>query len=344
MNFELITTPEMNIPMVLNSAPAAKENLTPLLDFIYKHHSEIIKQLHQYGAVLFRGFACHNADYFSKVIESCNLGSRCSTRDYGIARTLLPNEIYTSSDLPANIPLPLHHEKPRTKNPPNHIYFCCVTPAEQGGATIFAHAGAVWLDMPQTIKDKITEHGILYKQFYPGKSIGHSVLKSILKSSYAPSWTKYYGTENKLQIEEQLAENKVNWKWINGGNDLVVLNYLPGAVAHPITHQPLWFNSAGYLNYYSNLPYDKLSDLRSYKYLVNRYLIAKDRLPLVCHYGNGMAFSSVEISEINRVLKQHSYPLNWQAGDFMIVDNFTFMHGKEAHTGVRLLYSCMTMA
>ena len=73
-----------------------------------------------------------------------------------------------------------------------------------------------------------------------------------------------------------------------------------------------------------------------------QYLILKDRLPMVCHYGNGQAFSSDEIAEIKRIIQHHTGVFNWQKGDFMIVDNFTFMHGKEPHHGDRLLYSCMT--
>ena len=76
--------------------------------------------------------------------------------------------------------------------------------------------------------------------------------------------------------------------------------------------------------------------------LASRYLIFKDMLPIVCHYGNGRAFSSYEIMQINQVTHSHSCVLNWQKGDFLMVDNFTFMHGKQAHQGERLLYSCMT--
>jgi alpha-ketoglutarate-dependent taurine dioxygenase len=130
MHLDIIIAPDINIPMVIASPDS-----------------------NQYGAVLFRGFACQDLEYFSKAIDLCGLGSRCSTKDYAIPRTLLPHDIYTSSDLPAHIPLPLHHEKPRSKNPPNHIYFCCVTPAEQGGGTIFANAVAIWLDIPEPIQD-----------------------------------------------------------------------------------------------------------------------------------------------------------------------------------------------
>lgn len=342
MNLDLIIDPNMNIPMVIASVDQLNVNTTLLLDLIDDHRTEILTQLNRYGAFLFRGFACQNADYFSNAIELCKLGNRCSTLDYDLPRTLLPHEIYTSSDLPAHVSLPLHHEKPRSKNPPKHIYFCCVTPAEQGGGTFFANAEAIWFDIPKTIQNKIIEHGVVYKQFFHGKSIKYSLLKKALGHKGIKSWSEYFGTTEKRQIEQKLMEIQVDWCWINKSNDLVLSNHLPGVLNHPITNQTLWFNSVAYLNYYSHFNSSELKKLCSYESIASRYLILKDRLPIVCHYGNGHAFSSDEITEINRVIQQHTRVFHWQQGDFMIVDNFTFMHGKQSHQGNRLLYSCMT--
>lgn len=342
MQFNSIAS-EINVPMVVASPDASKTAAQSLLDLIAEHHDKIIKRLNQEGAILFRGFACQDIDYFNKAIELCDLGSKCSTKDYAIPRTLLPNEIYTSSDLPGHIPIPLHHEKPRSKTPPNHIYFCCVTPAEQGGGTVFANAAAIWRDMPEKIQNKITEHGVIYKQFFHGESIKQYWLKKILGNHCIQRWSRHFGTEDKAFIEKKLRNDKQDWNWINRNNDLIVSSKLPGALIHPLTDQILWFNASEYLNYYSNLIYGALNTLHFYKYAAAQYLILNDMLPLVCHYGNGQAFSPDEIADINRVVQKHARVLNWQKGDFMIVDNYTFMHGKEAHQGNRLLYSCMTM-
>ncbi|KTD37392.1 regulatory protein, SyrP-like protein [Legionella moravica] len=344
MDFKIVNHRELNIPIITSSLAAPLNTPENLIKLIHQHRVEFLKLLAKYGALLFRSFACQDVDHFSQAIEACNLGDRCSTKDYEIARTILANEIYTSSDLPAHIFLPLHHEKPRTKNPPSHIYFCCNTPAREGGATLFGNAGAIWHDMPEEIQQKIMKHGIVYKQFFHGKSLKQSLITSMLNTSSARTWMDYFGTVEKKQIEERLNIEGLKWEWVNGGTDLIVLNFLPGAVTHPVTHQTLWFNSAGYLNYYSNLLYGELKALPTYSYLVNRYLIAKDMLPIVCHYGNNTPFSSAEILQINQVIDQHTYPIYWHAGDFMIVDNFTFMHGKEAHSGKRLVYGCMTQA
>ena len=342
MTLDFIIAPDINVPITEASSYHLNAEIPSLLDLIKKHHVEIIEQLNQYGAFIFRGFSCQDAGYFSSAIALCGLGSRCDTSDYELPRTVLPNDIYTSSDLPAHIPLPLHHEKPRSINPPNHIYFCCVTPAQKGGGTVFANAEAIWLDIPQTIQEKIIEHGVIYRQFFHGKSIKHYLLKKTLGNNSARRWSEYFGTDQKLQIEKKLTENEITWDWVNNGKDLILSSKLPGVLNHPINNKPIWFNSSAYLNYYANLIYGDLETLRSYKYVASRYLIAKDGLPMVCHYGNGHAFSPDEIADINRVIQSHTCVLNWQEGDFMIVDNFTFMHGKQPHEGNRLLYSCMT--
>lgn len=335
MNLDVKLVPGMNIPMIL--APTM-----PLLHVLQQYHGELMQQLNQHGAILFRGFGCTTAEHFSEAITLCNLGNRCSTQDYKISRTHLPNELYTSSDLPANMVLPLHHEKPRSKTPPHHIYFCCITPPQQHGGTMLADAAAVWMDMPKTIQDKISEHGILYQQFFHGNTLKQRILKKMLDQNNVSQWSDYFATKDKTQIEARLSKDEVRWHWLNQNNDLLVLNNLPGVTEHPVSKQKLWFNCAGYLNYYTNLLYKDLKHLSMSKYLTTRYLIAKDMLPLVCHYGNGEPFSEEEIEEINRVLHIHTHILNWQEGDFMVVDNYAFMHGKQAHQGKRLLYSCMT--
>ena len=342
MDLETLIIPDMNVPMVIAASNHSTVNPTLLLSLISAHREEIIEQLNQYGAVLFRGFSCQDAEYFSKAIEVCGLGSRCSTKDYDLPRTVLANEIYTSSDFPGHIFLPLHHEKPRSKNPPNHIYFCCAIPAQQDGGTLFANAAAIWRDIPKKIQDKIIEYGVIYKQFFHGRTMKYSLLKNILGEKSVRSWSEHFATDVKMTIEKKLTREAVDWSWVNQGNDLVILNKLPGSLKHPVTHQTLWFNASEYLNYYANLLYSDLKALTFYKYLAMRYLIAKDRLPMVCHYGNGQPFPSDEIAEIKRIIQRHTCVFNWQKGDFMIVDNFTFMHGKEPHQGDRLLYSCMT--
>lgn len=342
MNLDIIIDPYHHLPVVTAPPLALHTEEKPLLALIAEHYANLIETLHQYGIVLFRGFACLDADYFSNVIDLCRLGERCSTLDYDLPRTLLPKDIYTSSDLPASIPLPLHHEKPRSKNPPDHIYFCCITAPEKGGGTLFANAGAIWQDIPKRIQDKIIKHGVIYRQFFHGKSIKHFSITKALSLKSAQCWSDYFGTDERNQVEKKLTQDGIHWSWVNKQRDLVLSSHLPGALIHPITQQTCWFNSSSYLNYYSNLLYGNLKTLPFYKYLASRYLIFKDRLPMVCHYGDGQAFSSKDIADINRIIQHHSWVLNWQKGDFMIVDNVTYMHGKQAHQGNRLLYSCMT--
>lgn len=342
MNLHVSIAAELNLPIV-QAGPEVAES-KPLLALIAEHRAELLEQLRQYGAILFRGFACADEEYFSQVIEVCNLGRRCDTSDYDLPRTVLHNDIYTSSDLPAQVPLPLHHEKPRSKNPPHNIYFCCVTPATQGGGTIFANAESIWQDMPQAIQQKILQHGVVYQQFFHGKTMKYAALRNILGPGSACSWVDYFATAEQSVIEKKLQQNQQDWQWVNQGRDLITRTHLPGVLPHPLTHNLTWFNSAAYLNYYANFLYGALTQLPWAKYLAARYLILKDRLPMVCHYGNGDAFSMAEVEQINQLVQKHTRVVNWQRGDFMLVDNYTLMHGKQAHEGTRLLYSCMTRA
>lgn len=340
MAIDTVIDLELNLPRITASANRQEEK--PLLALIAAHRQDILEQLDQYGAVLFRGFACCDEDYFSKAIALCDLGRRCDTSDYDLPRTVLRHDIYTSSDLPPSIPLPLHHEKPRSKNPPHTLYFCCVTPAQKGGGTIIANAESIWLDMSQIIQNKIKKYGVVYKQFFHGVTRKQGVLKQILGEQCARSWSEYFATNKKEQIEQKLIQDGCDWKWVNKQRDLIAFTYLPGVLPHPRTHQLCWFNSAAYLNYYANFVYGELKQLAWPQYLAARYMILKDLFPIICHCGNGSAFSEAEVLEIQQVIENHTRVVQWQQGDFMILDNFTWMHGKQPHEGNRLLYSCMT--
>lgn len=336
MTLPLQFVPELPIPIVFNHAYA---QLPELLAANYRRLPELLSH---HGALLFRGFSCEHIDLFSKAIAACQLGVRCDTRDYQIPRTQLAHDIYTSNDLPAPVMLPLHHEKPRSQHPPHHLYFCCITPASIGGATLFADARILWQETNPAIQHKIKQHGVMYQQFLHGRSWRSTLLARILGKTCVRYWTDYFQTEQQSIIEQRLAQETSSWHWCHQKTDLVLQNRLPGVRPHPISHELLWFNSAAYLNYFHNLTYGTLKQLRSLQYLAAQYLMNHDMLPLICHYGNGQAFSFEEIVTINHLMEKHTWHCYWQRGDFMIVDNYTLMHGKEPHQGQRLLYSCMT--
>lgn len=337
MSLKIINDPMLQIPLI-----QASSRQKPLPDLLCEHHDEMVETLNKSGALLFRGFCCEDADSFSQAIDACGLGRRDNTKEYDLPRTYLPNDICLSTDIPAHVTLPMHHEKPRSKKPPNHIYFCCAIPATTKGGTIFANASDIWIDTPSAIKKKIIAKGVIYKQFFHGKTMKYRLLKKVLRNKGLLNWPDYYATEDKQKIESLLAATEFQWEWGNRGKDLILLNKLPGVMQHPFTQQTLWMSAVNYTNYYSNVKYGELTSLGTHEYLAMRYLIAKDSLSLVCHFGDGTPFSAKEIEEIENVFQRHTWVLNWQKGDFMIVDNLTLMHGKQPHEGDRLLYSCIT--
>jgi alpha-ketoglutarate-dependent taurine dioxygenase len=339
MSAQWIMETQLDVPLLLAS-PQEIDNVKFLRDYIHEHNSEITQKLNHYGAILFRGFDCVHQDSFSKIIDACGLGERCSTADYDFPRTMLNHNIYTSSDLPEDVVVYLHHEKPRSKEPPHHIYFCCVIPPAAGGGTIFANAAAIWRDIPKSIQDKVIEYGVLYRQYFHRSCKKFTLLKKLLGQKGVRSWQEYYLTDDKKVVEEKLVRGEATWSWVNAEKDLILQMLLPGVVNHPITQEMLWFNSSAYLNFHVHKAPQGLKNF--HKQLARRYITSKDVLSMVCHYGNGQSFAPQEISAIQEVLDLHSSVLTWQQGDFMIVDNFTFMHGKQPHKGERLLYSCMT--
>lgn len=318
-----------------------QHTIEKLLVILEKEDTAILNLVKTYGAIIFRGFACTNENLFSKLIAACDFGERCSTADYRIPRTVLSNNIYTSSDLAPAIAIPLHHEKPRSMDPPTHIYFGCLKAPVKGGATLFANAIRIWRDLPDPIKENIIKHGVCYQRYIHKNGFATNRLKKIFGRKAIPTLHSFYGSDDKATIFEKLQSGNEQFEWLNGG-DLKLWQKLPGVFNHPLSNEPVWFNSADYLNCYYNLLYKDFRQLTYKQAVARRYLIYRKQLPLVCHYGNGQPFSKTEIQLIANIISKHMFAHDWQTGDFMIVDNYTLMHGKQPHKGERLLLSCMT--
>ena len=86
--------------------------------------------------------------------------------------------VYTSTEYPAHQHIPLHNEQAYTRDWPMKIWFYCLQPALEGGETPIADSRAIYRDMPQSIRERFVEGGLMYVRNY-GNGIDVAVATSL---------------------------------------------------------------------------------------------------------------------------------------------------------------------
>ncbi len=92
--------------------------------------------LHRHGGVLFRGFSLPAVDDFERVSRAALPALKPYVEGQS-PRTKVADNVYTSTEFPAQYTITLHNELSYAKAPPRRIIFHChVEPAERGETPI----------------------------------------------------------------------------------------------------------------------------------------------------------------------------------------------------------------
>ena len=102
----------------------------------------------------------------------------------------------------------------------------------------------------------------------------------------------------------------------------------PGAVRHPQTGEPSWFNQAQHWH---------VSCLDTATRQSLRALFAEEDLPRNCYYGDGSRIPDEAMDHILDVYRRLEVTFPWQRGDVLLVDNLLTAHARNPFSGERKL-------
>lgn len=300
-------------PLVLRPALADVN----LISWAADNRAFIETQLLGHGAILFRDFKVETVDEFEQFARSIS-GELLGYRERAAPRVEVGKNIYTSTEYPADHPIPLHHEMSYSHNWPTKIWFFCVQPPAERGATPIADDRKVFQLLRPEIKEKFMRKKVMYTRNY-GEGVDLT-------------WQEAFQTTDREVVEAYCRRSYTEFRW-KDENRLHTRQTRQAVATHPALGQTVWFNHA-HMFHISNL-----------EAAVREALLAEfseDELPRNAYYGDGSPLEDAVLDEIREVYREASVTFPWQKGDILMLDNFLASHGREPFKGPRKIVVAMS--
>ncbi|MEU9101659.1 TauD/TfdA family dioxygenase [Streptomyces sp. NPDC048361] len=272
------------------------------------------------GAVVVRGAGIADADEFHGAVTRFGDPLIDSYRGGNTPRMTVSDGVFTSTEYPARFDISLHNELSYAHRWPRRLFFCCLTAPETGGATPVCDGRALLASLPAAVRERFAS-GVVYRQhLHGGLGLGKS-------------WQSTFETRDRGVVEAFLKDAEADFEWTGEGG-LRVIQRRPAVRRNPLTGRDVWFNQADQWHP-SNLPGDESANLLA---LIDRV----EDLPHWVTYGDGAPLTDDDLAQVRAAAAANKLVESWQAGDIMIVDNMSVLHGREAFTGARRVVVSMT--
>lgn len=307
------------LPLVLRPEPGPSAQTVDLVEIVSEHKDLLINELMIHGGLLFRGFPVPDEAAFQKVAQAY-LGELKPYVEGQSPRTKVGDNVYTSTEFPAQFRVTLHNELSYTRVPPRSILFYCHTPAPVRGETPILDCRRAYEQMPAQIRSKFETLGVRYVKHMHGSAMG-----------MGKSWKDHFETSDVTTVENYLVANDIEWEWLDDGT-LRTIAHRPGVINHPVTGERHWFNQANLFHVSNFEPRHRERLLR---------LFGEDRLPTHAYFGDGSKISDEEIETVRNVLWNESVFFPWEHGDVLILDNYLTAHGRNSYEGPRRILVAM---
>lgn len=268
------------------------------------------------GAVLFRGFLDPDVELFQAAVDGFGLApmpySDRHTPRHGIGRN-----VYTSTDYPASQPIELHSEMSYAASWPGTLWFFCLTPPDEGGATPLADNRLVYRSISEPVREQFETAGVSYIRHFGG--------------GVRMDWRDAFQVEDRASLEEIAARDEMTLEW-GPGDHLRVTSTRPATRRDEVCRECVWFNQA-HAFHPSSLP----PEVREAMFDAEGRFLSDD----VC-FGDSRPIEEAQLADVRRAYQSASVRFEWRAGDLVVVDNVIASHGRDPYTGPRQIAVSMS--
>lgn len=288
------------------------------MEWIRANGGRILEAVESFGAVLIRGFSSWQQHDVRAAVRNISGEDPLDYVYRSTPRTELARGVYTATEYPAGLPIPLHNENAYQRDWPMLLFFFCQQPADKGGGqTTLADTGAITERIDQSIRMKFAERKIMYVRNY--------------RKDIDLPWTTVFQTNSRLDVERYCAAHGMTFEWTGAGN-LKTRQVCDAVQVHPHTGAVLWFNQA-HLFHPSSL------DLRTRKAMSRMF--KDDDLPRNASYGDGSALDETDLMSIRAAYDKEAVGVDWETGDLLLLDNMRICHGRSPYRGTRKVLTAM---
>lgn len=298
----------MSFPTLLeNMGKITAEDLT---GWVHSEADGIKNKLTSSGAVLFRGFPVDSAEDFDAFATAFGYGSFTYEESLSNAvRINLTPRVFTANEAPPDVEIFLHHEMAQTPVYPDKIFFCCLSSADNGGATPLCRSDQLFTayrDKHPGWANAFRELGLKYTTHMPAADD--------TRSGQGRSWLSTLGANGKEAAEEKLAELGYTWQWLDDDSLLATTPALPAVRGLPDGTES-FFNQV-------------IAVHRGWEHREN------NDSPLLT-FGNGEPIPEEALAALIELAADYTTPVDWQDRDIALVDNHRVMHGRYPYSGER---------
>jgi len=300
-----------HLPLVIHPSVEGVD----LVAWARDNHEFIETHLLKRGGILFRNFNISSPELFEQFVIACS-AELLQYRERSSPRTQVNNNIYTSTDYPANQSIFLHNENSYQRTWPMKIFFFCSRPAAEGGETPIADCRKIFNRIDLKIRQRFMEKGwMLVRNFGHGLSL---------------SWQSVFQTGDKSAVEAYCRQAGIETEW---REDRLRTKQVRRAVAqHPKTGEMIWFNHAAFFH---------ISTLEASTREILLAGLKEDDLPNNTYYGDGSPIELTVLEEIREAYRRETVSFTWQVRDVLMLDNMLVAHGRNPYAGRREILVAM---
>jgi alpha-ketoglutarate-dependent taurine dioxygenase len=317
------------LPLVVRPAGGARALPALFCD----ERAALERLLLTHGALLFRDFDVARAADLGAVLEAD--GAQPMRYFGGISpRTSVRGGVYTATELPPGVRIPLHNELSYLATYPRALWFSCAEPAETGGETTLADGRALYQALDRRVRARFVERGVRYRCSFHGPSPLHDLLDHLQKVT--KSWMEAFETGERAVVEARCRELGATCRWLPSGR-LVLETTRPAIVEHPVSGERAWFNSA-------HLFHINPRGIGWTRFLLSRlYALGRpDVRTQEATFGDGTPLDPHTLERLFHALDDATVAVRWQRGDLLWIDNLLCMHGRNPYRGERHVLAALT--
>jgi alpha-ketoglutarate-dependent taurine dioxygenase len=305
-------SPDRRFPPVMRPNLAGVE----LTEWARLSSQTVEAQVREHGGVLLRGFDVPTIEAFHDFVAAV-YPALADYNDQTTPRTSVGEQVYTSTEYPANQVIDQHSEMSYAREAPGRIIFYSVIPAREGGETPLADNRAVLGRLPDEVRDTFVDKGVMYIRNY--------------RDELGLPWQTAFQTDDRDEVEGRFRREEMDFEWTADGG-LRLRHVGPAVISHPGTGEAVWFNQAD-MFHTSSLPLEVREALLSN--------FTEEDAPNHACFGDGSPIPEQWLDEVRRAYDEAKVMFPWERSDILILDNPLVTHGRMPFKGERKVLVAM---